>query len=295
MVTRVASPDEVAAASDVRDGVVFIHVLSSVVADGNRAGIARIGNEYGEALKNIVADNISKQLTTVPRRQLARMRTNPLTAAFVPVKPVDVSDGQVVRIATKMTIIQVLDEGILAKLDGVMCRIETLGGDNAEFAAKIGSRIVRDIPIDSVFLVAKARSYPTVGGTEGHYIPLYPVSSLLSDDGFRDLVDNEIQKRSGGGSNVTDSDTSDAKALDRYLQRLRHTFVDDSGKFSADAAVVEVTEEQVRLLTIDKNKELTVPLSRLSERDRGWLRDNATWIKAYGKKYEQLLLDDKGN
>ena len=51
-----------------------------------------------------------------------------------------------------------------------------------------------------------------------------------------------------------------------------------------------MSEERVRLLTIEEGKELTVPLSRLSEKDRGWLRDMevhqfdiAQWRTATGR------------
>jgi hypothetical protein len=108
------------------------------------------------------------------------------------------------------------------------------------------------------------------------------------------LIESEIHRRSSGGSRGTASD-ADTKSQERYLEKLRHSFVDDSGKFSADAAVVEVTKETVRLRTIEEGKELIVPLTRLSEADRRWLLENDGWIKTYGKKYEQSIMGGGGN
>lgn len=52
------------------------------------------------------------------------------------------------------------------------------------------------------------------------------------------------------------------------------TFTDATGKFTVKARVVKLTETQVTLLT-EQGKELTLPLSKLSDADQEFLRSNA--------------------
>ncbi len=55
---------------------------------------------------------------------------------------------------------------------------------------------------------------------------------------------------------------------------LVRTFSDKTGKFSVEAKAVEVAEGKVRLERMDNRKIISVDLSRLSDVDQLWLREN---------------------
>lgn len=269
-----------------KESVVFVEVLSS---DAN-ATEARIKymSELGTALTEIIRNETMKRLASLSRQQLAKIRDGNVLPAFKPVSAVNISKGEVARIATRITIIQVLSEGLLVKIDGVKCLILTAGDDNAELAAKTGDRIIRNVPMNKLFVVGNAMPYETVAGTVAHYIVLFPVELVCSADEFAELVESELKRRYGrlSSSSGEDSSTDDCA---RYLSKIQHTFHDDTGKFSVDAAAVELDEEQVRLIRIEDSKRLTVPLQRLSENDREWLSRNAAWINVYGVRYEKAV------
>ncbi len=55
---------------------------------------------------------------------------------------------------------------------------------------------------------------------------------------------------------------------------VTRTFSDESDKFRVEAKVISVSAGQVSLKRADNGKIVTVPISKLSERDQRWLRVN---------------------
>lgn len=52
------------------------------------------------------------------------------------------------------------------------------------------------------------------------------------------------------------------------------TFSDASGKFSVEATVVKIDNEKITLKRVDNGKEVEIAISKLSEVDQAWIRDN---------------------
>ena len=74
------------------------------------------------------------------------------------------------------------------------------------------------------------------------------------------------------------------KADDANLQKLRRTFRASKGSFSVDAVIVELKDGKATMMRMDTKAIIDVDVSRLSDSDRDWIKNNEFWIQKYGVK-----------
>jgi hypothetical protein len=168
---------------------------------------------------------------------------------------------------------------VLLLIDGVTFQVVLFGG-GGELSAKIGTSVVRDVPIDLLFYVGKAQAYTTVVNTTRYYIPLVPAAALVDGQQLRALVSEERSRRASEKAALAEE--RQQKAIQGAAQRLRRTFTDASGQHTVDAVVVRVDRFNVTLLRMDNKREVVLPVSGLSSRDQEWIGENKFWVDRYG-------------
>ncbi|MFM2096584.1 MAG: putative serine protease HhoB precursor [Planctomycetota bacterium] len=196
-------------------------------------------------------------------------------------------EGMVVRLSGAMTFIQGTSQGFLITMNGN--RLMLRRGDGEEFGAKVGSRVIYNLPIDQVFVIGKARPYATVAGSVAEYIPLTYVGpwvlqnsekelrSILQktesnlNDRQRILAEEAMKARNKGKGKSSKNAAAVAKG---ETEALRRKWKSANGDFSVDATVVKVNEGIVTLMRADSGKPVEVPLEKLSTEDRKWLKEN---------------------
>ena len=83
-------------------------------------------------------------------------------------------------------------------------------------------------------------------------------------------------------------DESQVAAVMTYRRR----FIDDSRKFSVDAYAIGLQADRVFLRHVGDSKELTLPIDRLCEEDKQWLRKNENKIRSNGEKVKRFVISN---
>ncbi len=275
---------------------VYIEILSS--------GNDRLSNTTSthfdtSSIHSALLAAVTSGASKVSALQLGALADGDVKQAFQPVRAAAVKDGDIARIAAMMTVIQILDSGMLVELDGVRCMIMLPKGNGGELAARVGSDHVFNVPHDSLYFVSKAQPYTTVTGRTNYFIPLIPIASQISSDELKSIVQAEQTRRKEEEVRRTAelkafearrTAEREAKALERYLTLLRHKFTDSSGKYSVDAVLVGLENDTIALIKMPENTKLQIQLSKLSAADAEWIDKNKTWVRLYGARLTDHLL-----
>jgi hypothetical protein len=285
------------AAVDPRAITVFVEVWGDSESVGEDTAIANSAKNAIDAFKR----RFQQQLPVVSDEILEQVREGQVEHLLPPETAGDIDAGTVARIKGAMTVIQVLEDGLLVEIDGVRCAIMIDADKAAEIGAKFGNEIIRGIPIDMAVFVGPATSYTTVVGTTNHVIPLMPMGAVVKQPQFARLLSEELSHRQQERNEAQ----AHAEALERkeeaeklknleqrYLTKLRHTFKDASGKFQIDAVALKLDEDKVELMRLSDRRKVTVQLKKLCENDRKWLTENKTWVKVYGGRLKEIYSKD---
>ncbi len=161
--------------------VVYVEILGSrnqtAAADTSVAGkseLARFGRE--------VVDHIKEFLPVASDEALASIERGTFSPAFKRCSPAEVQPMTVARIAGRMTVIQILADGMLVKMETAKFKIIFPSGGGAELRAKLGDDVITRVPEDGVFIVGRAVEYTTVRGDTSFYIPLLNVTAIADQD-----------------------------------------------------------------------------------------------------------------
>lgn len=247
------------------------------------AGSGEIDESLVELFKQIRDTAFAQVRSALPRatdQYLAEIERGRIAGLFAATAAANVTQGMIARIRGKATVIQILEDGMLLKIDGVKFQIEFFENRGGELRAKFGDGVIPDVPIDDVFYVGKAQSYTTVGNTTSYYIPLVPIELLFAPEDFAGVVGQERSRRAAEAAAAEKAQQE--ATIQSYVAILRKTLSDSSGKFSVDAAVVELRADAVVLVRLDDGRVIEVPIARLSPADQQWLQEVSAWVRAYG-------------
>jgi hypothetical protein len=280
--------------ADPRAVTVFVEVWGDVEST---AAISAINDGSIQSAVSKLKSQIKQQLPLIDDDTLSKVQEGELQLLLPEQEAGSISAGTIARIKGKMTIIQVLDDGMLVEIDGVRCAIVLDEGKAGELGAKFGNEVISGVPLDLAFLVGEAKSYTTMIGTTNHAILLMPIGGLVDQPQFKQLIDSELSRRTLAHQEAQAKEDAErrieeaekrAKLEKRYLAKLRHTFQDARGKFKIDAAALALHEDKVQLMRLSDRRRMLVPLEKLHDDDRQWLEDNRTWIKVYGAQLAKM-------
>lgn len=289
---------------DAEKSAVYIEILSA----GAKAAVTDKNLRRSELLASVKAN-----LTRINDSRLAAVASGDYKQALNAVPASSIKDGEIARIAARMSVIQISEDGILVELDGVRCMILLPNGNGGELSARLGNDVRGAFPHDGIYLIGKAQPYTTVIGKTAYYIPLLPIAGLIKSDEIEEIkkrADEEQSRRLEANKRALEEGLKEqaraleekqkedarraaemeAKALDRYLTLLRHRFSDSSGRFSIDAVIVSSADGNVTLIRMADKTRLVIPIAKLSDSDVDWIEQNKTWIKLYGEKLSAHLL-----
>ncbi len=255
---------------------VYVEVLSN---HDDKADPGKTGTHSLAVLKENIEAKIKRVLPKLKSPGMQRLIAGDLTSVFDPLPAAGMTAGDVMRLKTKMTVIQIVNDGCLVSIDGVLCIIFVADFDSSAMRAKLGTETIPDIPVDRVFAVGDPEDYETVRGTKGSYFPLIPATQLVPQTRLNALVNEERERRK-------------AIALTDAKVHLRRTFTDASGKFKVEAIPVKVlgVEKKIELSRIADGKTLTISLDQLSASDQTWIRNNVKQIRDHGPAVAKNLV-----
>jgi S1-C subfamily serine protease len=255
---------------------VFVEILDSTRVRSRTPSTGGVA----ASLKKTIEAEIKTAISGLKEKEFASVMSGDIDAAFAPSSPVKMKTGHIIHIKENARLIQVVEEGILARIGGVLCRVTVPGLNSREVRAKYGSDPNLHLSFDQVYVVGEPTDYTTIAGDTNSYFPLIPVAYIVGSDRLKELVAMEGQRR-----------LRERRAA--ATKRLRHTFRDVSGKSTVDAVIVKVNgaEQSVELVRNSDNKLIKVPLDRMSTADRHWINNNAKLIREDGPAIAKELLD----
>jgi V8-like Glu-specific endopeptidase len=282
---------------DPKTVTVFVEVLGDGAAE-ERPVLA--SSEFGR-IKQAVEAIIREQIPHLTGNELSELWSGEIKSAFTHASSAaQIRKGEVVRLKGKATIIQIIDEGFLARIDGVLCLIVVPGLDSKVARAKLGNDVT-DVPVDSVFAVGEATDYKTVQGLTNSYFPLLRVDGVIEPARLAEMVDAERKKREVVEraerekrqiAEKMEEERRRSAAVAVAIKQLQHMFKDTVGKFTVDAVMVKVDghEQKVELIRVSDKKRIDVPIKRLSDADRRWIAANAKFSREHGLEVAKELL-----
>jgi hypothetical protein len=271
---------------------VYIEVLGST-------GTKRTKFAQTDLLSRVRGDLETKIKSSLPglsEDDFRKLESGDATSVYSPTHATDVHSGDVARIRGKMDVIQILNDGILIRIDGVMCKLAFTESGAREMRAKFGSQLLYNLPIDGVLLVGDAADYVTVVGATNSYLPLISVASLTTEDEFKKLFEAEHQRRQEE-KRIAAEDRRKAELAERQklaaqaAKRLRHTFTDVTGKFTLDAVAIKLDskENTLQLIRFNDKALVKINLDQLCDDDRSWLHIHSSSIQTFGDEVGELL------
>ena len=164
-----------------------VTVFVDVFGEGRgRKQTPSVGKDLVQLRASIEA-RIKDRLPALTDKDFQELVEGDLKAIYGPSRAGEIKQGQIVRIKSNVTVIQILDEGFLTEIDGVLCKLVIPEFDGRELLRKIGSDIIRNVPVDRVYVVGEPTDYVTVKGTKGSYIPLLPAAFLYKPETLREV------------------------------------------------------------------------------------------------------------
>ncbi len=251
----------------------FVVYIESFGEVAKYAEAPKFSNQLGD-LARAAKHLIHVELTQLDNRTLVQVSRGEFENLFTPKNGLSISSGSLIRIATVMTVIQILEEGMLCELGGVRCFILLPNG--GELRAKLGEA-VRDVPTDIVYFAGEATEYETVRGTKAFFIPLIRLSDVVSTDDVQQLAKQEQERRKA------EQKAKQMASNERYAGQLRRVFSDSTGKFNVDAVCIRYKEGSVTLFNPMTFKEIVVEENVLSTADRAWIQENENAIRSLGQ------------
>ena len=225
-----------------KDTTVFIDVM---VRQGEVPADVATSEEEQELqrLRREIEAMIQRGLPRLTDDEFKVVRAGKVTPIFKPSPAAGIKAGEVVRLQGKLTIIEILDDGLLVLIDGILARIVITDFDPTEARARYADRIQTERSVDSVFLVGEPVDYRTRRGSTRSYFPLYVVSELLGRERMTKLVVAEDVRRRTAERARRDRQREqqaemDAAARAAATKLLRRAFTDRTGKFTVDAVIV---------------------------------------------------------
>lgn len=223
----------------------LITVFINVFGDGSGRKAYQTDAAVVARSRASIEARIKDRLQGLTDKEFEIVFSGRLTPLYPSTRAADIKKGQVVRLNSKMTVIQITDEGPLVEIDGVLCKMILPQFDAREARAKVGTDIVRDVPIDKVFIVGEATDYTTVRGTKGSYMPLVAAEVAFDLNAFTEVFDTEKERRTLAakterGDFATTLEEILAMPVANFRAAKLARFYGGTAKLGADGALTEV-------------------------------------------------------
>jgi hypothetical protein len=237
-----------------------------------------------------ISGYVKSNVTKFSDSDLKQLELGTINSTIIaPTDATSIKRGDVVRLRDPKAIsIQVIDEGNLVRINGVLCLIIYPNRNGGELVAKFGNE-VHTFYHDGIYIVGKAQSYTTVQGKTNYRIPLLSVDAIKYawEDDVKAVANQESTRRVEAKSIARAAQARSQVA--RELNKVHHSFKDKSGKYSVSALVVRVRDSSVTLIRDSDLKEIEVPLSKIDAEGKLWLQDNETWIEVYSDRIRSYV------
>jgi hypothetical protein len=259
-----------------------------------------LANDEGATFQDALVVSLRKYLPGLSAREFELVRSGELKFAFPPMSANRVNKGDIVRIVGRMDIIQILESGMLTKIDEVKFVIRFPHGGGGEVRAKVGDNVIPDVPVDSLYFVGEAKSYTTVAGRDSFAIPLIPLAALSEDEAVKKAIAAEKDRRAteeeerrthkyrvADGRDLTadeisaEIDKKKAKAKEdeakaklevaRAVEEAKfRTWTSVNGSFTTKAKLISYSNGVITIET-HEGKKIKVPLEKLSKADNAFV------------------------
>lgn len=286
--TTAAELNNARAKYDPKTITVFVDIL-----DGRgKKRLNKAAND-SSAVARDVEKSIRESLPQLSDESLRKVESGDFKDAFPVASASRITAGATLHLQGKMVLIQITDDGILVKIDGVLCKILLSDTGARELRAKIGNEILSDVPIDNVYFVGEAQDYETVRGTRNSYFPIVSINAIVEGARFKDDIKSILEQRAADREKLAVEEYK--SKLDKMRTVLSRTFTDSSGKFSIEATIIGFNSKKgtVKLIRTGESKVFEVEFVKLSEKDRFWITTMTPNISKFGPALEKELTSTK--
>jgi hypothetical protein len=266
---------------DSQHNVVFIEICDSAPNGARRKSSTAPSATVAEVHRLVISD-INTKLKAAKSQQLLAALKGSLLEVYPVTSPKQMHPGDVVRIQGAMTVLSIIDEGVLALIHGVQCFIVTDKDYGAELRAKYGAESLEKVPVDFVCLCGKAEHYQTIRDTRGTFLPVVRIGDIVTKDEIIEAVKAERERRN------SEQLSKERGTAQKMAETLTHWFADKTGTFSAQAVFLGLEDGKACLLRTDNKKELKIDPAVLKPEDQAWLRENASAAANYGNRIRKL-------
>jgi hypothetical protein len=235
--------------------------------------------EEQEKIEHAIEMTVRNALPRLTDAEFKQMCKGDITPAFAPSPVALMKKGDVIRIKSKMTILQIVEEGVLVSIDNVRCLMCKPKFNSSEARAKLGTPPIPNVPVDEAFVVGEPTDYANERGSTESCIPLLSAWRAMDQLKLRNLLLAEVDRRNALVAEQIAAERAEIR------KRLQRTLTSPSGRSSLEAIVVAINgpEKTIDVIRVSDNGLFKLELSRVSESDRKWIIRNRELIKKHGK------------